>query len=399
MRKLTVDEINERPAPRGIRLVGEYQRNIIDAEFYAEECGHSWITKPMHVLKGSGCTECDVTKKLTPEKINQRLAGCGIRLVGEYKGNKKNSKFYAEECGHTFMALFTNIMKRKRCATCNKKDPLTPEMIAAKLSPRGIKLVTPYVKSTKKVTLQADCGHPPWEALLDSVMNGGRGCPHCSKYRKKDKEEVNSVLAPRGIRMISDYPGTKGKATFEADCGHTWKAKPSDVKGGTGCSICSGNLPRTIDGINEQILERGIRLIGELKGVDWDANWEADCGHTWIAKPNKILSGTGCPSCANSGGFDQTKSGSLYYLQIDGPVCTVFKIGITNHSVEQRYKAWEREMITILDERHYEVGKGAKDAETVILSEYKHFKYDGPDILASGHSEMFVENILPNGFS
>ena len=106
------------------------------------------------------------------------------------------------------------------------------------------------------------------------------------------------------------------------------------------------------------------------------------------------LHGSGCPNCAVTG-FDQTKPGYLYYLKIttdDGQ--TLYKIGITNRTVNERFNLTDLNKIEILKQKQYPVGQDAYEWEQKLLKLYKQYQYKGPDILSSGNTELFTEDIV-----
>lgn len=78
---------------------------------------------------------------------------------------------------------------------------------------------------------------------------------------------------------------------------------------------------------------------------------------------NNHLSGAGCPSCSKTG-FSPNKSAILYYLEIlTNKEEYLYKIGITNKSINRRYSSKERSIIKVLKERYYPNGMDALKAE------------------------------------
>lgn len=113
-------------------------------------------------------------------------------------------------------------------------------------------------------------------------------------------------------------------------------------------------------------------------------------------KPASHIQGHGCPSCA-SHGFDPSKPGVLYYLKIttdDGQI--LYKIGITNNSVNERFSLKELSKIEIIKQKLYEKGQDAYDMEQKLLKRYKHYQYIGPKILECGNTELFYKTSWVN---
>lgn len=112
-------------------------------------------------------------------------------------------------------------------------------------------------------------------------------------------------------------------------------------------------------------------------------------------RPDVHLSGHGCPECA-SYGFDKTKSAILYYLKVtteDNQ--TLYKIGITNRTVNERFNLTDLLKIEIIKLEKFEVGLDALNKEQEILKKYYKYRYTGPHVLeSSGNTELFTEDVL-----
>jgi len=100
--------------------------------------------------------------------------------------------------------------------------------------------------------------------------------------------------------------------------------------------------------------------------------------------------GSGCPSCAKNG-FNLNSPAILYYIKIK--MFNLYKIGVTNNSVETRWKN-DPGKIEIIRMIPFEDGKLCQQVEQLILKRYKHMKYYGDPILTSGNTEIFEGNVL-----
>ena len=110
-----------------------------------------------------------------------------------------------------------------------------------------------------------------------------------------------------------------------------------------------------------------------------------------LPKQHKI--GQGCPSCSKTG-FNVDAPAMLYYLKVNNHGQILYKIGITNLDVNQRYPSKDLKKITILLEQMFENGKSALRMEQKILNKYKVFKYIGEPVLKRGNTELFTEDVL-----
>lgn len=90
-------------------------------------------------------------------------------------------------------------------------------------------------------------------------------------------------------------------------------------------------------------------------------------------------------------GFNSAAKGNFYVLSVivEGGL-EVFKIGITNHSAQRRYKG-EKANISFVHEWEFEHAANALDAETTIkrILEEKRYKKDGEILSTGGDTELF----------
>ena len=114
---------------------------------------------------------------------------------------------------------------------------------------------------------------------------------------------------------------------------------------------------------------------------------------------NHLYQESGCPDCAETG-FNPNEPGLLYYLAIDtDDGDTRYKIGITNRSVEERFRGPDMARIRVVKTWRYAIGRAAAERESEILSQYVADKYSGPDILVvyGGNTELFRLNECSTG--
>lgn len=93
-------------------------------------------------------------------------------------------------------------------------------------------------------------------------------------------------------------------------------------------------------------------------------------------------------------GFQKSKPATLYYLKIKTIVGDLYKIGVTNRSVEDRFRGEDTALITVLAKFSFAKGSDCYKAEQSILGMYSHHKYQGEPVLMSGNTELFTENVL-----
>ena len=114
-----------------------------------------------------------------------------------------------------------------------------------------------------------------WAADVNSLVNGGHGCPHCVGVRRWTAEErveqINSLESINFISWVDGYRNNKSKANVRcAVDGFEWTAEvQSLVNSGSGCPQCSGNIRWTAEVRIQQ-----INKLDSIKFVCWVDSYE-----------------------------------------------------------------------------------------------------------------------------
>jgi protein-arginine kinase activator protein McsA len=182
-------------------------------------------------------------------------------------------------------------------------------------------------------------------------------------------------------------------------CNTIYYKQPKHILQGVGCINCMYNAKRMdkIEFINKANAIHNNKYT--YSNVQYTNNSTkvlihcTKCNTSFKQSPINHLLGNGCPSCASSG-FDPDKPAILYYLKIKHESSIYYKIGITNRTVNKRFSKDELKYITILNTINYDKGLNAFKEEQRLLSKYLKFKYDGPTVLNSGHTELLTSPIL-----
>lgn len=243
-----------------------------------------------------------------------------------------------------------------------------------------------------------------------SHHTAGIGCPYCPRIKAAKKYSSNTCKFIEKAKNLHsdkydyekvDYINAKTKVTIICNtCKREFKQTPNSHLSGSGCVTCNReNMLNPQKYTKEQFIEKAVQVHGNkydysnVVYINSLTKVELRCnqGHTFYQVPGSHLQGCGCHYCGDYG-FDKTKPAILYYLSINNG--EVYKIGITNRSVKERFNNIDLEKITILKTWEYPIGKEAYDKEQEILKLYKEFKYTGINILQTGNTELFTENIL-----
>jgi len=114
--------------------------------------------------------------------------------------------------------------------------------------------------------------------------------------------------------------------------------------------------------------------------------------YSYLVRKNLLKEGTRHMTRLK-GGFNPNKRGTVYYIRIDKDGDTVYKIGITNRTIEERFIT-QIKYITPIYSWKFKNGYDAIKLEKEILNDYSYAKYKGPNILISGNTEMFIDDVL-----
>lgn len=168
--------------------------------------------------------------------------------------------------------------------------------------------------SAKKVWWNCLLGHE-WEATIDSRVHN-HNCPYCSGSRLlsgfNDLQTINPSLArewhpTKNGNLKPDNVTSKSDKNvwWLGKCGHSWKAKVSNRAYGNGCPICANKLPKTqeqyiseVEAVNKDIDVRGYYVNNHTPIL----HYCKICENEFMAYPNNILNGQGCPICKESRG-------------------------------------------------------------------------------------------------
>ena len=271
-----------------------------------------------------------------------------------------------------------------------------------------------YVTTKIKVTIICPI-HGEFEQLPSAHMLG-RGCDKCAREENKVKsrnaqlknqeEYIQELVKIHGDKLIfteTFYAGAFHKISCICPIHGKFNSTGSGLLTG-GCPSCGKQKSK--DNQHTKTNKQFISDSNIVHGNKYDyskANYiNAHVKVTIICpehgefkqRPSHHLHGTGCSSCTKNG-FNVQKQAILYYLKITTDTNQVlYKIGITNRTVNERFNLTDLSKIEIVKQKLYDNGQDALDWETRLKRMYKEYQYKGPDILSSGNTELFTEDII-----
>ena len=281
-------------------------------------------------------------------------------------------------------------------------DPVIQEKIAD-LVARGFTIL--------KSTQEKHCGltfHVQHRCGFESKKRANRtqpGCKMCDmRLSETEVQRRTAILASRGITVTGnryDSPSGKRCLCFDLECNrcrHKWSSTANAWRD-TGCEACyikKLRLSETeVEARIASLAKRKITVLNQkYRKMEMCFDVECQlCGRKW-SETAKALKKYGCLNCCDTG-FKLTKPAILYYLRVTNPFGNpVYKIGITNKTVAERFRR-DLDKITILKIEDFKMGSGAFIKEKNILARHAADRYKGPDILImNGNSELFCRDVL-----
>jgi len=320
-----------------------------------------------------------------------------------------------------FVQAPTNHFQGKGCPKCGRlaaaeaKTKTTEQFIAKASAIHGDRYdysLVEYVGNNVKVTIICS-EHGPFEQMPSEHLVGS-GCNKCgilatAEARRKNTEQfiakARMVHGDRYDYSLVEYLSAMEKVTIICPKHGPFEQTPSGHAGGSGCYECgiiaSSEAKRstTEEFIAEARMVHGDRY--DYSFVEYHKNSTKvkiicpDHG-LFLQIPNDhIFQRSGCPDCAQTG-FNPSKLGLLYYLAITTDEDdTRYKIGITNLTIEERFRGTDLARIRVVKIWQFEVGSDAAKREAEILSEFPRDRYYGPRLLiGAGNTELFTHDVL-----
>lgn len=280
------------------------------------ECSdkHTWKATPNSLRNGSWCPHCRINYGEEICRVYfEALFGCGFpksrprflwtgpRGVMELDGYCEELQLAFEHHGeqhyrfvprfHRSEKDFSEQLRRdeeklQRCRLAGVtviEIPAVPALTSLEALPALIR---------KKLT----------EAGIETIHETDLVALDLSKiYDRSGLKELGEIARANGGQLLSNaYLGDRGRLRWRCEAGHEWRATPNNVRNGTWCALCYGNVRRTLEEIRADASKHGVILLSsEYRGTNGKLRWRCAEGHEWEATPKRVANGlTGCPHCA-----------------------------------------------------------------------------------------------------
>ena len=374
---------------------------------------------PANHYHGKGCSDCGGSKPHTTESfVDAAKAVHGDRYdysIVKYSSNKAHVTIICSDHG-PFSQIAAVHLRGNGCPQCggNRKHSAESfiEKVRAVHGDRYDYSQAEYEGAHTPVTIIC----PDHGLFMQSPSNhfAGKGCPECGKLaaseaRRKTTEQfiakANAIHGNRYDYSLVEYLSAMEKVTIICPEHGPFEQTPNGHVEGKGCYECgiiaSSDAKRSTI---EQFIAKARMVHGELydyslaEYVTSSKKVKIICPDhgLFLQTPNDhIVQRSGCPNCAQTG-FSPSKTGLLYYLAIttdDGD--TLYKIGITNLSIEERFRGADLARIRVVKIWRFAIGRLAVERESEILYQFAGDRYYGPRLLVgAGNTELFTHDIL-----
>ena len=234
-----------------------------------------------------------------------------IIVLGEYLGGKEKVKCKCLMCGHIWDGTPSKLLMGQGCPKCAGTMKKTHEGFVEEMADKHPTIIVcdQYVNNMTNIKVKCSvCGNV-WSARPGNLLTG-YGCPECSKKaaaRKRQQlnekhffEQMEDKGNPN-VKVVGTYVNAKTKIACKCKiCGHEWMATPNTLLSGHGCPECGGSRKKTTAEFKEELKEihPSITVLGEYQNAYSPILVKCNkCNNEWEVPPVQLLHNNGCPNC------------------------------------------------------------------------------------------------------
>lgn len=208
-----------------INEIKEINPNIIFIEMptrYSEKvlckclkCEHEWLTSPTYIKSGTGCPQCNPTRKLTQEEFNKRVKEINhnITPLEQYKNITTPIKFKCNICNYEWKTIPRNVLNVDiSCPKCRKINQLKHTL----------------AKNNINILSEDD-------KIIDQLSNVNPKSTYNTKEFVWLMSKINS-----DIELLDEYKNINKKVKCKCKkCSTVSYMKPQHLLNGHGCFKCN----------------------------------------------------------------------------------------------------------------------------------------------------------------
>ena len=248
-------------------------------------------------------------RKLSQEEFVERVKNINpnIEVLGQYSGSNKKVLCRCRVCQNTWSPVPDTIYSGHGCPTCAGYKRRTTKSFReemAEISP-NIEIIGEFKGVDKKIKCRCRICNDTWAGNPSVLLRGG-GCPACAGNKKKTTESFVSELSEinNSIKVLGEYKNLYEPIRCQClVCGDVWMPTPKALLTGHGCAKCAKNKKKTTDSFIKELrkINPEIEVLGEYVNQSTGILCKCNiCENEWMAKPQHLLRGQGCPNCYHS---------------------------------------------------------------------------------------------------
>ena len=251
---------------RGLPWLGPEVARVSDkTNWFCPKCQEPFSSTYNALQQGSGCPRCG-KRALSPRQFRAVGRLRDLDWLGEkVRTTETHERWRCRKCGRTFRATYEKVKRGRRCSHCPASfDRLpTPPAAYKKLAQDNrLRWLGPPVINTRLETqwLSKKCGHT--FSSTYELMSRNPGCRVCSKTRRRDSADYQTLGHSRGLRCLnSQVANSRVKTSWTcAKQKHVFSASYQEVKKLVGCPICNKRW-RTDPPEKYQALAEGFGIV------------------------------------------------------------------------------------------------------------------------------------------
>lgn len=345
-------------------------------------------------------------RRLTIDVVRAMYASEGYTLLSqEYLGVRHKHLVRCPQ-GHEFNLLHRLWLQGTRCHGCSGyKRKLTYADAVKDLENDGHSILSKeseFIDGNSVITILCNKGHiitTPY-----AHWRSRRSCRVCAsegrqKYKTADIPDICKRLDLTYLshRLDKSLKASRRMVSYRCNtCGYESESYLNSLVNATnGCINCVGHIKHEYLKIKNDIEIEGYILNSKsYKNARTRLSITCPKGHTYQAIYDSWRRGSRCSQCAECG-FKKDKPAILYYLRIEYEGNLFYKVGITNQTIQKRFRKEFDFKYTVLMAKTYQIGEYALRDEQCILDTYDKYRCSNIRILKNGgNTEIFTKDVL-----
>lgn len=320
-----------------------------------------------------------------PRDVAIGFAARGYRMDGPFR-NAIDPIPYTCLKEHSSTISWNALSRGNGCAECSGKV-VHHEDVLAEFEGRGYTLLSEYKSSQKHLRYICPDGHAG--KMSWSNFRQKKRCAICRRM-VVTHDQVFSYFASEGYTLLGQYSNNRAKLDYICPENHRRSMSWKNFSNGKRCPVCT---KREIvrEEAEAMINAAGYEMLDPLTSAIAPMRLQCPKSHIWKTNWNNFQQGSRCGECS-PGGYKPSEPGMIYYLRFDLPTGPIWKIGITNKRLKQRFSG-EKLPYVVVWSQHHKDGKVPPAMEKKILKKYKAHQYKGL-ALHSGNTECFTIDVL-----